>query len=84
MQVHVGYTAPKRYVLTPSRRNLGKFVARGSRHAIAVQCWKDDRVKCHLLAILSTTLHTEIATLCADKTESVLKDQSLETIANFK
>ena len=50
LQIHVGYKKPKTYVLTPSRKRLGKAVARKSQQGIAAEnlknplitksCWK--------------------------------------------
>ena len=81
-QVHVGYQKPVSYmyVLTPSRKYMGKFIARGSRRSTAIQCLRDVGVKGHIMNEISTTIHREIATLCSDRTDSILKHQSTEIL----
>ena len=81
-QVHVGYQKPVSYVLTPSQKYMGKFIARGSRRSIAIQCLRDVGVKRHIINEISTTIHREIATctLCLDWTDLILKHQSTEIL----
>ena len=42
VSVHfINYKKQKKYFLTPTRKHLGKVVARGSKMAIAKECLKD-------------------------------------------
>lgn len=83
--MHVKYNARLyQYSLTPSRKNLGKHVARSNRQSIARHCWDDPIIRCHLLKILHTTLRKEIGTMCSDQTNSLLLDQSPDCLLEFK
>ena len=52
-------------------------MARGSRYRIAQHCWKDQIIKGYLLKLVGATLHGEIATMCSDRADSLLKSQSV-------
>ena len=79
----MNYKKPKSYTLTPSRKKLGRSVARGSRYSLAVQCWEDPTIKRYILKLLSVSLRREIAAMCSDKTNSLLKEQSQDCLQNF-
>ena len=40
-QIQVGYKRPRTFVLTPSRKHIGKAVARQSKKTIAVESLRD-------------------------------------------
>ena len=71
------------YVLTPSRKHLGKYVARGSRYSIALHCWKDEGMRQHSVKAMGMVLRGEITALCSDKANSLLTCQSAEALACF-
>lgn len=72
------------YTLTPVTKRLGRFVARGSRASIAKHCFEDERLRTHILAQLQKILHKEIALLCSDHTNSILKSQVAEDLVSFQ
>ena len=80
----MGYSKPQRYVLTPSRKHLGKCVARGSRRSVALQCWKDELMRCYILKSMEKALHGEVTRLCSDKTDSLLRCQSVDALSTFQ
>ena len=52
IQIHVGYTQPKTFVLTLHRKRLGKAVARKSKKTIAAETLKENAA-----TVLSHTVH---------------------------
>ena len=64
----MNYNKPKVYALTPSRKRLGKSVARGSRYSLAVHAWKDPKIQPYLLKLIGITLRKEISIFCSEKT----------------
>ena len=40
----MNYNKPKLYIVTPSRKRLGKSIARGSRYSLAVQAWEYPKI----------------------------------------
>jgi len=63
---------------------MGKYVARGSRRSIALHCWKDEGMRNHVLKAVASTLHGEVAKLCSEKTNSLLRCQSAEILSVFQ
>lgn len=43
--MQVGYKQHRNYILTPSRKHLGKHIARGSKLAVAHDCMEDPRAQ---------------------------------------
>ena len=81
----MGYTAqPKRFNLTPSRKGIGKAVARGSRAKIAKQCLDDLVIRKHIIKHIGFAVKSEIVALCSDRVESVLRQVSKESLTEFK
>ncbi len=83
MQVHLGYKKPRTYVLTPSRKHIGKAAARGSRKAVANESMKDPVTRRYILEKVGRILRSELAAMCADMTASVLRSQSVEDMKGF-
>ncbi len=81
-QVHVGYDRPWKYVLTPSRKSIGKAVARGSTKAVAEALSKPVTQK-YVLEKVGTVIRSELATMCSDKVSSMLHSQSTEAMKEF-
>lgn len=76
-------TTTKNYILTPSRKPLGKMIARGSHMAIAKQCINDPKVKSLMLRHLILLFRREISTLCSDRVGSVMLGSSAEEMCAF-
>lgn len=61
VQVTIQYTdRPKSYLLTPSRKKVGKLVARGSKIAIADQFLKDLQLRKHIATKLEKSSMTRL------------------------
>ena len=70
-------------MLTPSRKHLGKAVARRSKQKVAVECLKDSDVKRYILKAVGKIVHNEVKHLCSNTTQSILKCNSLEMLKSF-
>ena len=85
MKVQIQYAQKeRRYVLTPSRKYIGKSVARGSRHAIVSNCLEDPVMRKYIISRVGKIVQSEVATLCSDKSNSVLRRHSKEQLLKFK
>ena len=73
-------TKPKNYYLTPSRKRVGKAVARGSRKQVISECMKDSRMQ---MQLIGRTLRSEMAALCSNHAYSVLRDQTATALMEF-
>ena len=76
LQIRVGYNKPKTYVLTPSRKHLGKAVARKSQQVIAVETLKNPVTR-RVLSLIGREIQ-EIKAMSSDKTHSILSTESLK------
>ena len=74
----------KKCVLTPSRKHIGKAVARGSRHAIVSHCFEDPVMRKYIISRVGKILQSEVAALCSDRCNSVLRRHSKEQLLKFK
>ena len=45
----MSYKKPRTFMLTPSRKHIGKALARGSRKKVAAECFTDPIVKKYLV-----------------------------------
>lgn len=72
LQVCIGYKKPKTYHLTPSRKRIGKSLARGSRCALVRECFKDEIVRKYIIKKVGNMVHHEIVSLCSDRVNSTL------------
>ena len=80
----MGYAArPRRYLLTPSRKGIGKAVARGSRVSLALQCLEDERVRKHIIKRVGKIVMSEVAKMCSNEVNSILKQQSKTKLFSF-
>ena len=70
-------------MLTPSRKRMGKAVARKSYKAVAEECWKSPDVRRYIMCQLGTLLRQELKKLCSDETQSILRTQSLSNNPRF-
>ena len=83
MKVRVGYARSKTFKLTPSRKHLGKAVARRSKKTIAVECMKDAGIKKHILKLVGNIVRAEIKKLSSVDVQSVLQKDDFATIKSF-
>ena len=70
--------------MTPSRKKIGKALARGSRVAIATQCLKDEVVSKHIIKKVCSMVKSEVEALCSDAVDSTLKHHSRDELMTFE
>lgn len=83
MQIHVGYKKPKTYALTPTRKHIGKAVARGRRQSVAIECLKEPSTRKHLLKRIGMLVRNELIALCSDSSNSILRQQCVSELKEF-
>lgn len=84
MQVHVNYSKePRNYTLTPSRKKIGKAVGRGSKKAVICECMKISTMRKYIVQILGQKLRNELASLCSEDANSILREQSPDALTGF-
>ena len=71
-------------MLTPSRKKLGKAVARKSKQKIARECLKDRATKQYTLKEVNKLIQTEIHSVCSFEANSIMKSQSVEVLKEFE
>ena len=74
---------PKSFILTPSRRRICKPLARGSRVALARHCLKDLRIRKHITKGVGLQLQREVASMCSDITDSILRNKTKQAMEGF-
>ena len=79
----MGYEKVKTYALTPTRKLIGKAVARGHRHSLAVECLKDPIIKRYLLKRIGVLVRNELRYLCSDSASSILRSQRVTGLKEF-
>ena len=79
----MGYKSPRRYILTPKRKKLGKAVARGFNHSIIRECFSNTTTKKELYWKLVQLLRREIKNMCSEKVNSLLLDKSSGALSEF-
>ena len=84
MQVSVGYKKPKSFVLTPTRKKVGKLLARGSKVAIAEECLKNRDMKAAMVTKVGKLIREEVRVMCSNKSDSILRSTDPNTLRNFK
>ena len=83
LQVQVGYEQPRTYTLTPSRKALGKHVARANKLAVARDCIRDPAQRNFVVRVLGHQLLCELPSLCSDKVASILRASDLSKLSSF-
>lgn len=83
MQIHVGYNEPRTYALTPSRKYIGKAIARGRRQTVAIECLREKRTRVYLLKRIGVALRNELRVMCSESTNSILSNQSVSELKDF-
>ena len=79
----MGYKSPRRYILTPKRKKLGKAVARGFNRSIIRECFSNTTTKKELYWKLVQLLRREIKNMCSEKVNSLLLDKSSGALSEF-
>ena len=83
MQINLAYKKPRTYLLTPSRKHIGKAVARGSRLAMAVECLKEPTTRKYVLKQIGVVIRNELKTMCSDSTCSILRSLDVVQLKQF-
>ena len=67
--------------LTPSRRKIGKAIARQSKASVVAQCMKDNVMFNYIIIRISRILQSELRKLCS--VDSLLKENSTTAFQEF-
>ena len=70
----------RKYTLTPSRKAMGKAVARRSKQSLIVQALKDPVTKVFIVKKIGILLKQELTQMCSDKAKSFLQYQSASVL----
>ena len=65
-------------MLTPTRKKIGKAVARGSKYAIVRECFTDLKTRQFVLNYLGNIICKEIKTMVSLESNSILQSSKLE------
>ena len=80
----LGYAKPVSFVLTPSRKRLGKLVARGSQVSIANECFQDPELRKFIISKVGTIIRDKLQTMCSNQFNSILRSQDPDDMAKFR
>ena len=82
----MGYkrSRPRTYALTPSRKRIGKALARKAPRTVAVQALAGPTTRLHLLSEIGRILRAEMTAMCSDKTASLLRTHSIQDLSHFQ
>ena len=83
LKVSIGYKRPKRYILTPQRKHIGKAIARGSWKAVAEQCFRNPARRKYLLDRIALEMRKDLRTVSSMKNPSCLRYNSPEDLKSF-
>ena len=83
IQTEVYWKEPRRYILTPKRKKLGKALARGCSKQVAGECLKDPKIRIYIIEKIGKIVRVEFCRLCSDKTDSILRKHSPKTFKEF-
>ena len=72
----MNYKKPRTYPLTPTRKHLGKAVARGSKKSVAIECLKDPATRKFLLKGIGVLVRNELKSMCMDSRSSISSENS--------
>lgn len=73
----------KKYLLTPSRKHVGRAVARRSKSAMVSEVLKDPLAKRYMVQRMGMLVRRELVSMCSDKVGSVLRSQSRADLQAF-
>ena len=77
----LGYAS---FILTPSRKRLGKLVARGSRISIANEYFEDPELRKLIVSKVGTIICKELKTMCSNQFNSVLRCKDPAMMCKFR
>lgn len=73
------------YVLTPARRRICKPLVRHSFNSFAIESVKRNKsTRDAIVKVLGQILHNEIASLCSDDFDSIMKKKEVNYLKNFE
>lgn len=70
-------------MLTPSRKHMGKAVARRSKNAIVRELLENPVTKSYVVKKIGVLVRKELVLMCSEKTKSVLSSQSISDLKAF-
>ena len=73
----------RNYHLTPSRKKVGKAVARGSKKQVIGECMKDSKMQMYTIQLIGRQLRNELTSLCSEAANSTLRSQSADALRGF-
>ena len=79
----MAYRKPKRYLLTPTRKHLGRAVARRSHKKIAYECFDDPAIRKHILRRIGQEIRKELINMSSEKVKSVMRMRSKVDLNTF-
>jgi len=84
LQIQINYVdRVQNHLLTPSRKKLGKALARKSKKAMVAECIRNNAIRKYVIISMSRILKSEIHALCSNKANSVLRTQSAAVLSQF-
>ncbi len=73
------------YTVTPNRRRICRPLVRRSYTSFAIQCVKKNQAtKQAVVNVVGQVLRSEIAAICSDNFNSIMRDKSVMSVQNFK
>lgn len=69
--------------MTPSRKYMGRAVARCSKSAVVAEILKDPATKKHLMKRIGMLVRRELVLMCSKNTNSILSSQSMSDLKEF-
>ena len=83
IQTEIYWKEPRRYILTPRRKKLGKAVARRCSKRVAGECLKDPNIRKYIIEKIGKIVRVELCRMCSDKTASILRKHCPDTFKEF-
>ena len=85
MQVVVGYSRPRCFHLTPSRKKIGRLLGRGNKSSLAAIVLHPDNKELRRKVVMGVgkLMYEEIKSLCADSYHSIMRDTSAVALEGF-
>ncbi|XP_064384807.1 uncharacterized protein LOC135333715 isoform X2 [Halichondria panicea] len=81
--IKVCYKTPKTFLLTPSRKHIGKAIARKSRKKVAMEALKDPTTRKYLLKMVGIELAKEVKCMSSESANSILQSQNPDDLRQF-
>ncbi|XP_064386655.1 uncharacterized protein LOC135335133 [Halichondria panicea] len=81
--IKVCYKTPKTFLLTPSRKHIGKAIARKSRKKVAMEALKDPTTRKYLLKMVGIELAKKVKCMSSESANSILQSQNPDDLRQF-